>query len=494
MDSPDRRPLSHVLGTGALTGFIAAAAAGAIDAIWGWAGAAQFAPTLLRRLRFVAYTALSHGAIGLVAGLVLAAVIVGMARGTRLGTLTRFAFGHHDQVRARDRRDAVVGVSVALAGVPVLAAAIYAVYRMTLPVVLASHAKGLAVLVVIACVLGALGAAVVVTFALARPIELALRPLAARWAPVSCVWAPFVTAAGILVLVLALWAHAEWETVQQLHLRGVVVGVVAAVLAVPANRLAWQVTDFSRVWAPHLRWTVWGVLLVALPVLVLASGGNAAVIKAASAYTGLGAPVARTLRKVSDRDHDGYARFLGGGDCDDHDPSVHPGAPEIPGDGRDNNCVAGDAPLNVPPNDPAFAAVPATVPKDFNVLLITIDTTRADHLGMYGYKRPTSPNLDKLAADGTVFQNGWAHAPSTRYSMPAILTGRLPLDVYYDYSIEGWPGLSMKATTIAEALQPLGFVTGAFTNYWYFDRSRHMDQGFAEYDNSHASLHNGVAG
>ncbi len=494
MDAPDQRPVSHVLGTGALTGFIAAAAAGAIDAVWGWAGAAQFAPTLLRRLRFVAYTALSHGALGLVAGLALAAVIVGVARGTRLGTLTRFAFGHHDQVRARDRRDAVIGVSVALAGVPVLAAAIYVVYRVTLPVVLASHAKGLAVLVVIASVLGALGVAVVVSFALARPIELALRPLAARWAPVSCVWAPFVTAGGLLVVVLALWAHAEWETVEQLHLRGAVVAAVAAVLAVPASRVAWQVTDFSRVWAPPLRWTVWGVLIVALPVLVLATGGNAAVIKAASAYTGLGSPVARTLRKVSDRDHDGYARFLGGGDCDDHDPSVHPGAPEIPGDGRDNNCVAGDAPVNVPPNDPAFAAVPATVPKDFNVLLITIDTTRADHLGVYGYKRPTSPNLDKLAADGTVFQNGWAHAPSTRYSMPAILTGRLPLDVYYDYSIEGWPGLSMKATTIAEALQPLGFVTGAFTNYWYFDRSRHMDQGFAEYDNSHASLHNGVAG
>lgn len=494
MDVPDRRPLAHVLGTGALTGFIAAAAAGAIDAVWGWAGAAQFAPTVLRRLRFVVYTALSHGAVGLLAGLVLAAVIAFVARGTRLGTLTRFAFGHHDQVRAHDRRDAVIGVSVALAGVPVLAVAIYAVYRATLPTVIASHAKGLAVLVVIACALGALGAVVVVSFALARPIELALRPVAARWPPISSVWAPFVTAGLLAALVLALWAHDEWGTVEQLHLRGAVVAVVALVLAVPANRIAWRVTDFSRVWAPHLRWAVWGVLIILVPVLVLATGGNAAVIKAASAYTGLGSPVARALRKVSDRDHDGYARYLGGGDCDDSDPRVHPGAPEIPGDGIDNNCVAGDAPVNPPANDPAFAPVPASVPKDFNVLLLTIDTTRADHLGMYGYKRATSPNLDKLAADGTVFQNGWAHAPSTRYSMPAILTGRLPLDVYYDTSIEGWPGLSMKATTIAEQLQPLGFATGAFTNYWYFDRSRHMDQGFAEYDNSHAALHRQPAG
>ena len=68
--------------------------------------------------------------------------------------------------------------------------------------------------------------------------------------------------------------------------------------------------------------------------------------------------------------------------------------------------------------------MPPTVPKDFNVLVITIDTPRADHLGAYGYTRPTTPNLDKLAAERTVFEHGWAHAPSTRYSMPAILTGR----------------------------------------------------------------------
>jgi len=78
--------------------------------------------------------------------------------------------------------------------------------------------------------------------------------------------------------------------------------------------------------------------------------------------------------------------------------------------------------------------------------------------------------------------------------MPAILTGRLPLDVHYDTSIEGWPGLGAAAHTIAEALTARGFVTGAITNYWYFDRSRHMDRGFAEYDNDDARLHNPVAG
>jgi hypothetical protein len=352
-----RRPVEQVLGAGALTGFVAAAAAGAIDAVWGWAPAAQFVPGIGRRLRFVVYTALSHGAVGLVVGLVAAAVIVGLARGTRLGTLTRFAFGYHDQVRAADRRDAVVGVSVVIAGVPVMAAAIDVAYRIGVPTVLASHAKGLAVLVVIAVTLALVAGAGIVAFVVARPIELALRPLAARWAPVSSVWAPFVTAAALIAIGLAAWAHAEWETVQLLHLRGAVVGVVAAVLAIPASGVAWRLTDFAR--AFRLRWIAWGALLIALPVLVLATGGNAAVIKAASAYTGLGGPVARVLRKAADRDHDGYARWLGGGDCDDGDPTVHPGAPEVPGDGIDQNCIGGDAPAVPPKEDVAFAPVNA---------------------------------------------------------------------------------------------------------------------------------------
>jgi arylsulfatase A-like enzyme len=138
--------------------------------------------------------------------------------------------------------------------------------------------------------------------------------------------------------------------------------------------------------------------------------------------------------------------------------------------------------------------VPPSVPADFRVLLITIDTVRADHFGMYGYHRKTSPNLDALAKDGTVFEHGWAHAPSTRYSIPAILTGRLPLAVRAE-PIEGaWPGLSLKALTIAEVLAERGFTTGAFTNYRYFDKVRRMDQGFVEYDNTNASRHAREAG
>jgi arylsulfatase A-like enzyme len=231
-----------------------------------------------------------------------------------------------------------------------------------------------------------------------------------------------------------------------------------------------------------------------VPGLALVAGDRPAVMKAAFAHSGLGGPVARLLRGVGDLDGDGHARFLGGGDCDDGDAGVHPGAPEIPDDGVDQNCAGGDATARPPATEPGFVPVPPGLPPDFNVLLVTIDTLRADHLGAYGYHRDTSPALDALAAEGALFVHGWAHAPSTRYSMPAILTGRLPLDVRYDHAVQGWPGLLPSATTIAEVLAGRGFHTGAITNHWYFAPQRRMDQGFAEYDNSNSRLHPGVPG
>ncbi|MGE3543856.1 MAG: sulfatase, partial [Kofleriaceae bacterium] len=356
------------------------------------------------------------------------------------------------------------------------------------------QAQALVEVVALATGLAAVVLATPIGFVLAGGIERVLRRLPARWVRwLSCPYVAVGAAVGLTGLMLAIWAIRQWETTRVLPLRGPLAMVIGFIVAVPLMTHARRVVDRLASTRPAIRRGTYAGGLVVLLVLVLVVGGSAPVIKASAAYTGLGGPIARTMRRAFDWDRDGYARFLGGGDCDDGDPLTHPGAYEIPDDGIDQNCVGGDPTLKRSASDLGFTAVPSAVPSDARVLLITIDTLRADHLSAYGYPRPTSPNLDKLAAEGTLFEHSWAHAPSTRYSIPAILTGRLPLDIDYDTSIEGWPGLLPKATTIAEALGARGLVGGAITNYWYFDKSRHMDQGFVEYDNENASRHAGVA-
>ena len=195
-----------------------------------------------------------------------------------------------------------------------------------------------------------------------------------------------------------------------------------------------------------------------------------------------------------DFDGDGFARALGGGDCDDRDPLVHPGAPDIPGDGVDADCDGEDA-TDALPAPARMVELPATVPPDLNLLLVTIDTLRADHLGSYGYPRPTSPAIDALAAEGALFENGWAHAPSTRYSMPAIAAGRWPSAITWDESI-WWPRLGPAVRTTAQALHDAGYFTGGLFSFNYFALADHrgFERGMDEYHAERAALHVAVNG
>jgi arylsulfatase A-like enzyme len=93
-----------------------------------------------------------------------------------------------------------------------------------------------------------------------------------------------------------------------------------------------------------------------------------------------------------------------------------------------------------------------------NVLLITIDTLRADHLGAYGYRRNTSPNIDRLAREGTVFERAYTYWPKTRASMIMMMTGRRPSQNGYSKS---HPVLLGFNPTIAHSLKSAGYETAA---------------------------------
>src|SRR5262245_36682078 len=156
-----RRPFGDVLAISAVAGLLAGFAAGLCDAIWSWGPAAQFVPGAAARLRFVLYSGLSLAATGALVGGVTAAIAGGLARGTRLGELVRFGWGEQQARRNRDPRDAVIALSLVLAGLPLVAAAIAVVYRVMTPVVVGSHALDLAVLAVVAATLVTVGVALV---------------------------------------------------------------------------------------------------------------------------------------------------------------------------------------------------------------------------------------------------------------------------------------------------------------------------------------------
>ena len=115
-----------------------------------------------------------------------------------------------------------------------------------------------------------------------------------------------------------------------------------------------------------------------------------------------------------------------------------------------------------------------------NILLITIDTLRADHLGCYGYKDIHTPTIDALARDGVLFPMAISQVPLTLPEHVALLTGTYPFHNHVqDFTA---PPLSDKFRTLAEAFHDHGYATGAVVSSFVLDRSWGLARGFDHYD------------
>jgi arylsulfatase A-like enzyme len=109
-----------------------------------------------------------------------------------------------------------------------------------------------------------------------------------------------------------------------------------------------------------------------------------------------------------------------------------------------------------------------------SVVLITVDCLRADHLGCYGYDRPTSPNIDTFAEGGTVFDHGYANCPGTRWAFQSLHTGVSTLH------FEGL-GIPEGYTPLAQRFSDSGYRTGGFANNGFVSREYRYDTGFDTY-------------
>jgi arylsulfatase A-like enzyme len=271
----------------------------------------------------------------------------------------------------------------------------------------------------------------------------------------------------------------------------------------------------------------WGVPLAAAFVFgaSFAAESSPELGRALRAGGGLSATLLGALERWTDRDGDGHGSHFGGGDCDDGDPARAPGLADAPGDGVDQDCDGLDgvapralsvaeahagealaappapstpatvapaaAPPPVAPAAPAAAppapsaAPPESAPPD--IVLVTLDTVRADRTSAYGYAKGTTPRLAELAKRGALFERAYATGPDTQRALVPVVSGRTLAQT--DRDRREWPTIRDEVDTLAERLSRAGYQTAAVTSFTWLSEERGFAQGFDRFETVYGLAH-----
>ena len=245
------------------------------------------------------------------------------------------------------------------------------------------------------------------------------------------------------------------------------------------------------------------VIAVALPVIGLRGTPSPEVQETVTEKSYVGGRMIAALRKLSDHDHDGYSAFFGGPDCNDNDKDINPKAKDIPDDGIDQNCDGFDAHAVATPTPPTPGdnkKPTETVNAGQNVIVIFVDTLRADKIGAQREGKSLTPHLDAFAKQAVVFQHAYAQAPNTPRSVPSFLTSRYPSQLAVDKQFKDYAKILDDNDTLFEALRPAGFHTIGESSHFYFcdhtckdvknvdgkEMHSNITQGADEWDNTDA--------
>jgi arylsulfatase A-like enzyme len=299
-----------------------------------------------------------------------------------------------------------------------------------------------------------------------------------------------VFAAGGLVAAIAVEVHRHAYMRPLVPWRWMVDGgaaLIGAAIALAVLRRRPHLLPVDRVRRRKVARIGAGAALAVVPLTLLWIGGDADTKGVAISASPALEKMIGAVRWANDLDRDGFGSLLGENDCAPFDRKIHPGARDLPDDGIDQNCNGHDSSLRdlvAPVGEKR--PVPEAFQRDWNVLLITIDTVRYDHTTFGGYEHDTTPRLAELVDRAVSFDFAVAPSAGTMASVPAILTSKffhsgIALD---EKRKKGMPPiLKPENTTLPEVMKRGHYTTGAILSHEYFN-AWGMEQGVDEYDNT----------
>jgi arylsulfatase A-like enzyme len=460
-------------GLGLTAGLVALGGVGLADGLLAWSRAPRGSLQPSLGLLVVAQCAATLLSLGIVLGLLEELILYSARTVPWLCRAAAWALGGPRRWFARDP-DAAAGVAAMALGVGMVAGPLY---PLSYTVHRTFHSQSLASLAIFLAPFAFAAAAALLLLLVSGPLRWFFHRLGRFGSPGVVLTVTAVVVAGQTVRFFAL----NWAAFRNLEFGAV--GLLGALVL--ANGLALLLLGRRTVRrdAPLARRVPLALSLVAVAAMVASAftlGARQTVAATLFNRSLLAQRVARTLQLSLDFDGDGYSAVFNGGDCNDRDARISPRAHDVPGNGRDENCSGRDARLEAEESTGHLVPLPPEVaerPPSF--VLLSIDAMRPDHLGCYGYRRPTTPNIDRFALSAARFTNAYCASPRSLRSFGSIWAGRYASLVAWGNDVQ-FPPLALSNLTLAEQLETAGYATAAFPATAYFSHTAGFFQGFQQ--------------